>query len=138
MNYNKVIIAGNLTRDVELTATKTGTNVANITIAVNETIISNGEKQTKTSFISCTAFGKTAENIAKYFSKGKPIFIDGRLQQEVWEDKDGKKNTKTKVVIEKFEFIGTRDTTEKQNNTFEKSVSEQKGINTQVEDDIPF
>lgn len=138
MNYNKVIIAGNLTRDVELTATKTGTNVANITIAVNETIVSNGEKNTKTSFISCTAFGKTAENISKYFSKGKPIFIDGRLQQEVWEDKDGKKNTKTKVVIEKFEFIGTRDTTEKANNTFEKSVLEAKGINTQVDDDIPF
>lgn len=137
MNYNKVIIAGNLTRDVELTASKSGTSIANITIAVNETIISNGEKNTRTSFISCTAFGKTAENISKYFAKGKPIFIEGRLQQEVWET-DGKKNSKTKVVVEKFEFVGTRDGTEKQNTTFEKSVSEQKGINTQVDDDIPF
>lgn len=137
MNYNKVIIAGNLTRDVELTATKTGTNVANITIAVNETIVSNGEKQTKANFFSCTAFGKTAENISKYFAKGKQIFIEGRLQQEVWET-DGKKNSKTKIVVDKFEFIGTRDATEKQNVTFEKPVSEQKGINTQVDDDIPF
>lgn len=137
MNYNKVIIAGNLTRDVELTATKTGTSIANITIAVNETIVSNGEKQTKANFFSCTAFGKTAENISKYFAKGKPIFIEGRLQQEVWET-DGKKNSKTKIVVDKFEFIGNRDATEKQNNTFEKSVSEQKGINTQAEDDIPF
>jgi single-strand DNA-binding protein len=137
MNYNKVIIAGNLTKDVELTATKTGTNVANITIAVNETIVSNGEKQTKANFFSCTAFGKTAENISKYFAKGKPIFIEGRLQQEVWET-DGKKNSKTKIVVDKFEFIGNRDATEKQNVTFEKPVSEQKGINTQVDDDIPF
>lgn len=137
MNFNKVIIAGNLTRDVELTATKTGTSIANITIAVNETIVSNGEKQTKANFFSCTAFGKTAENISKYFAKGKPIFIEGRLQQEVWET-DGKKNSKTKIVVDKFEFVGNRDSTEKQNNTFEKSVSEQKGINTQVDDDIPF
>lgn len=137
MNYNKVIIAGNLTRDVELTATKTGTSIANITIAVNETIVSNGEKQTKANFFSCTAFGKTAENISKYFAKGKPIFIEGRLQQEVWET-DGKKNSKTKIVVDKFEFIGTRDATEKQNITIEKPVSEQKGINAQVDDDIPF
>jgi single-strand DNA-binding protein len=137
MNYNKVIIAGNLTKDPELVATKTGTSIANITIAVNDTSIVNGEKQTKTSFISCTAFGKTAENIAKYFSKGKPIFIEGRLQQEVWES-DGKKNTKTKIVVEKFEFIGNRNSTNNNDTTFEKSVSEQKGINTQTEDDIPF
>lgn len=137
MNYNKVIIAGNLTKDPELVATKTGTSIANITIAVNDTSIVNGEKQTKTSFISCTAFGKTAENISKYFAKGKPIFIEGRLQQEVWES-DGKKNTKTKIVVEKFEFIGNRNSTNNNDTTFEKSVSEQKGINTQTEDDIPF
>lgn len=134
---NKVILLGNITRDPELTSSKSGTSIVNITIAENKTIISNGEKQTKTNFFPCTAFGKTAENIAKYFSKGKPILIEGSLQQEVWET-DGKKNSKIKVVIEKFEFIGTRDTTEKQNVTFEKSVSEQKGINTQVDDDIPF
>ena len=137
MNYNKVIIAGNLTKDPELVASKSGTSIANITIAVNETIVSNGEKQTKANFFSCTAFGKTAENISKYFAKGKQIFIEGRLQQEVWET-DGKKSSKTKIVVDKFEFVGNRDATEKQNNTFEKSVSEQKGINTQAEDDIPF
>lgn len=134
---NNVILLGNLTKDPELTASKSGTSIANITIAVNKTIISNGEKQTMTNFFPCTAFGKTAENIAKYFSKGKPILIEGSLQQEVWET-DGKKNSKIKVVIEKFDFIGTRDATEKQNNTFEKSITEQKGINTQVDDDIPF
>ena len=96
MNYNKVIIAGNLTKDPELVASKSGTSIANITIAVNETIVSNGEKQTKANFFSCTAFGKTAENISKYFAKGKQIFIEGRLQQEVWET-DGKKNSKTKI-----------------------------------------
>jgi single-strand DNA-binding protein len=137
MNYNKVIIAGNLTKDPELVASKSGTSIANITIAVNETIVSNGEKQTKANFFSCTAFGKTAENISKYFAKGKPIFIEGRLQQEVWET-EGKKNSKTKIVVDKFEFIGTRDATNNNDVTFEKSVSEQKDINTQVDDDIPF
>ena len=123
---NNVILLGNLTRDPELTSSKSGTSIVNITIAENKTIISNGEKQTKTNFFPCTAFGKTAENIAKYFSKGKPILIEGSLQQEVWET-DGKKNSKIKVVIEKFDFIGNQNATEKQNNTFEKSITEQKG-----------
>lgn len=134
---NNVALLGNLTRDPESTSSKSGTSITNITVAVNKTIISNGEKQTKTSFIPCTAFGNTAENIAKYFSKGKPILVEGSLQQEVWET-DGKKNSKLKVMIEKFHFIGNRNSTNNNDTTFEKSVSEQKGINTQTEDDIPF
>ena len=135
MNYNKVIIAGNLTRDAELRQTQSGTSVCNITIAVNEKQ-SNGE--TRTTFVSCDSFGKTAENISKYFSKGKPILVEGHLRQDNYEDKNGNKQTKLKVVVEKFEFVGSRNGTNGDDTTFEKSVSEQKGINTQTEDDIPF
>ena len=135
MNYNKVIIAGNLTRDAELRQTQSGTSVCNITIAVNEKQ-SNGE--TRTTFVSCDSFGKTAENISKYFSKGKPIFIEGRLRQDNYEDKNGVKQTKTKVIIEKFEFVGKREATNGNDATFEKSVSEEKGINYQEDDEVPF
>ena len=135
MNYNKVISAGNLTRDTELRKTQSGTSVCNITIAVNEKQ-SNGE--TRTTFVSCDSFGKTAENISKYFSKGKPIFIEGRLRQDNYEDQNGVKQTKTKVIIEKFEFVGKRESTNGNDATFEKSVSEEKGINYQEDDEVPF
>lgn len=135
MNYNKVIIAGNLTRDPELRATQSGTSVVSITIAVNE---KQSKDETRTSFISCDSFGKTAENISKYFGKGKPIFIEGRLRQDNYEDKNGVKQTKTKVIIEKFEFVGKREATNGNDATFEKSVSEQKGINYQDDEEVPF
>ena len=135
MNYNKVIIAGNLTRDPELRATQSGTSVVSITIAVNE---KQSKDETRTSFISCDSFGKTAENISKYFSKGKPIFIEGRLRQDNYEDKNGNKQNKTKVLIEKFEFVGSRNGTNNNDATFEKSVSEQKGINYHEDDEVPF
>lgn len=138
MNYNKVIIAGNLTRDPELRQTQNGTSVTNITVAVNETIINDNEKSERTSFIACVGFGRIAENIQKYFTKGKPIFIEGRLSQDSYEDINGAKQTKTKVIIQKFEFIDKQESSNKAVETFEKRPQEQKGINTQDEDEIPF
>ena len=135
MNYNKVIIAGNLTRDPELRATQSGTSVCNITIAIN---VNQGKDETRTSFIPCDSFGKTAENISKYFSKGKPILVEGHLRQDNYEDKNGNKQTKLKVLIEKFEFVGSRNGTNNNDATFEKSVSEQKGINYQDDEEVPF
>ena len=137
MNYNKTILAGNLTRDPELRQTQNGTSVTNITVAINE-IINSEEKRERTSFISCVALGRTAENIQKYFTKGKPIFIEGRLSQDSYEDTNGTKQTKTKVIVEKFEFIGNRDSANLANKTFEKSSQAQTGVNYQADDDIPF
>jgi single-strand DNA-binding protein len=110
-SFNKVILMGNLTRDPELKHLPRGTAVCELSLAVNKTWKDDsGQKQERTSFFGCSAFGSTAENLAKYFSKGKPILIEGELTQETWEDKEtGKKREKTKVRIERFEFVGGND-----------------------------
>jgi single-strand DNA-binding protein len=107
-SFNKVILMGNLTRDPELKTLPRGKAVCELSLAVNKTWKDdNGQKQERTSFFGCSAFGSTAENLAKYFSKGKPILIEGELTQETWEDKEtGKKREKTKVRVERFEFVG--------------------------------
>lgn len=108
MNLNKVMLAGNLTRDVELRNVGSGTQVANIGIAINRSWKdANGEKKEETTFVDCEAWGKAAETIAKFFSKGKPIYLDGRLRLEQWDDKEtGQKRSKMKVVVESFQFVG--------------------------------
>ena len=107
-NLNSVMLMGNMTRDPEVKYLPSGMAIADVSIAVNRTWKSeSGEKKEEVTFVGCTAFGRTAEVIAEYFKKGNPIFIQGRLKQESWDDKTtGKKQTKTKVVIESFEFIG--------------------------------
>jgi single-strand DNA-binding protein len=108
MNYNKTILAGNMTRDPEIRVTPKGTSICQFSLAVNRTWKSeSGEKQEEVSFIDCECWGKTAETVAKYFSKGKPIFVEGRLKQDTWEDKNTKeKRSKLKVVVEQFAFVG--------------------------------
>ncbi len=110
-SFNKVILMGNLTRDPELKHLPRGTAVCELSLAVNKTWKDDsGQRQERTSFFGCSAFGSTAENLAKYFSKGKPILIEGELTQETWEDKEtGKKREKTKVRVERFEFVGGND-----------------------------
>ncbi len=108
MNLNIVQAGGNLTKDIETKYLPSGTCIAEFGIAVNRVWYNDKkEKQEEVTFIGCTAFGKLAENIAKYFSKGMPIYVSGRLKQDQWEDKEtGKKQSKTKVIVEEFQFIG--------------------------------
>ena len=110
-SFNKVILMGNLTRDPELKTLPRGTAVCELSLAVNKTWKDDqGQKHERASFFGCVAFGSTAENLAKYFSKGKPILIEGELAQETWDDKEtGKKREKTKVRVERFEFVGGND-----------------------------
>ena len=106
-NFNRVIIAGNLTRDPELRHTKNRTPVCNIGIAVNRVFTNNaGDRQEEVTFVDADAFGAVAERISQYFTKGRPILIEGRLRLEQWEDRDnGAKRSKLKVVVEQFQFI---------------------------------
>jgi single-strand DNA-binding protein len=107
-NFNKVIIAGNLTRDPELRYTPKGTAVAKITLAVNRvyTAGEGGEKKEEVSFIDVEAWGRQAEVIGQYMKKGRPFLVEGRLKQDSWEDKNTKqKVSKLKVVLESFSFI---------------------------------
>lgn len=108
-NYNKVLLMGNLTRDVELKYTPSNMAVANLGIAVNRKYKGNdGETKEEVTFVDCEAWSQTAENISKWFSKGKPIFLEGRLKLDQWQDKDGGNRSKLKVVIENFQFVDSK------------------------------
>ena len=105
MDYNFVALAGRLTGDVKLSYTPNSVAVAEFNLAVNEHWKDTaGNKQEKAHFISCKAFKQTAETINKYFSKGKPIFIEGKLNFESWES-NGQKRSKLTVTIRSFQFL---------------------------------
>lgn len=106
-NFNKVILAGNLTRDPELRYTPKGTAVARITLAVNRTWKGeSGESKEEVSFVDVDIWGRQAEVISQYMKKGRPLLVEGRLKQDTWEDKNTKqKQSKLKVVLESFSFI---------------------------------
>ena len=106
-SFNKVILAGNLTRDPELRYTPKGTAIARLGIACNRKWKSEtGEMKEEVTFVDVDAFGKTAETIAQYLKKGRPILIEGRLRYETWEDKQtNQKKSKLGVVLETFQFL---------------------------------
>ncbi len=111
-NLNKVMLMGNLTRDPEIKYTPKGTAIAAFGIAVNRvfTPSDGGERREEVTFIDLEAWGRTAEVIGEYFKKGRPIFIEGRLKLDQWDDKQtGKKMSKLRVVVESFEFLGSRE-----------------------------
>ncbi len=106
MYLNKVLLYGNLTRDPELKALPSGGQVANFGLATNRTYKDkSGAKQETTEFHNIVAFGRTAEVIAQYMKKGRPIYIEGRIQTRSWDDKEsGKKNYRTEIVVDTFQF----------------------------------
>src|SRR3989441_903917 len=105
--FNKVIIAGNLTRDPELRYTPKGTAVTKITLAVSRTWKSEtGETKEEVAFVDVDAWARQAEVIAQYLKKGRPLLVEGRLKLDQWEDKNThQKQSKLKVVLESFSFI---------------------------------
>jgi single-strand DNA-binding protein len=109
-NFNKVIIAGNLTRDPELRYTPKGTAVVKLGLAINRTWKSeSGENKEEVTFVDVEAWERQAEVIAQYFRKGKPILIEGRLKLDTWEDKNThQKVSKLKVRLETFSFIDSK------------------------------
>lgn len=109
-NFNKVILMGNLTRDPELRVTPKGTSVCAFGMAVNRVFRSSegGETQEETTFIDLEAWGKQAEIISKYVSKGNPLFVEGRLRLDSWESKTGEKRSKLKVIVENMQLMGGR------------------------------
>ncbi len=108
-DYNKVLLMGRLTRDVELKFTPSNMAVANIGLAVGRRYkTKDGEQREETTFVDCEAWSRTAELMNQYLSKGRPVFIEGRLKLDQWQDKDGSNRSKMKVVIENFQFIDSR------------------------------
>jgi len=113
-DYNKVILMGNLTRDPEKKSFEGGKQVTNFTIAVNRKWIGpEGQEAKEVSFIDCQSWGKQGETIATYFFKGNPIFIEGRLKQDTWIDKDTqKKQSRLRVVVDHFSFLDSKKSDE--------------------------
>ncbi len=109
-NVNRVFLMGNLTRDIELRHTPGNQAVAKIGLAINRYYTTQeGEKREEVTFIDCEAWGRTAETMSKYLTKGRPVFIEGRLKLDQWEDKESKeKRSKLKVVVESFQFVDSR------------------------------
>lgn len=110
-NLNKVFLMGNLTRDIELRhLPKTNTAVAQLGLAVNRRWRTpEGEQKEEVTFLDCEAFGRTAETLSQYLKKGRPVFIEGRLKLDQWQDKEsGQNRSKLKVVVENFQFIDSK------------------------------
>jgi single-strand DNA-binding protein len=106
-SVNKVILIGNLGRDPELRYTQNGQAVANFTVATSERFANkSGEQQERTEWHRIVAWGRTGELCAQYLSKGRSVYIEGRLQTREWEDKDGQKRTTTEINAQRVQFLG--------------------------------
>jgi single-strand DNA-binding protein len=108
-SINKVILIGNLGRDPELRYTQGGQAVANFTLATNERFSTkDGDKQERTEWHRIVAWGRTGELCAQYLSKGRSVYLEGRLQTREWEDKEGQKRRTTEIVATTVQFLGGR------------------------------
>ena len=131
---NKVFLMGNLTRDPELRVTPSGTTIVSFGIATSRTWSGqDGEKKEEVCYVDIKAFGRRAEVISEYFSKGNPIFIEGRLQFQQWETKDGQKRNALRVVAEDFQFLGGK-TKRDEGSSFPEGAAP----NDVNEEEIPF
>lgn len=147
-NLNKVLLLGNLTRDPELRHTPKGSAVADFGLAVNRKVQDgSGGWKDETTFVDVTVWGSSAENAHKYLTKGRGVFIEGRLQMDVWDDKTtGQKRTKLKVVADNLQFLPDGKTNGRSSHGGESSHDgggRQGGSaapmdDYQEEDDIPF
>jgi single-strand DNA-binding protein len=107
-SLNKVLLMGNLTRDPELRVTPKGTPICQFGLAINRQFkMESGETREEVIFVDIEAWGKQGETIAKYVTKGRPLYVEGRLKLDQWEDKNTKeKKSRMKVVLEQFQFLG--------------------------------
>jgi len=106
-NLNKVILAGNITQDIELRYTPNGAAVVSNSLAINRTRMVNEEKVEETTFVDFTVWNKQAENLSKWQQKGSNILIEGHLQLDTWDDKDtGKKRSRLQVIADVIQYLG--------------------------------
>ena len=149
-NYNKVLLIGNLTRDPQLSYTPNQTAVVDFGLAVNRRWTGqDGQQREETCFVECQAFGRPAENINKYLTKGRQLFVEGRLTFSSWTAQDGTKRSRLRVTVERFQFLGgpagtsgatdaakgARETGEGEQVAGEAGPQTKQQINS---DDIPF
>ena len=139
-SVNKVMLMGNLTRDPELRHTSSGQAVCNFSMAMNRHFkTKEGEKKEETTFMRITVWGTQGENCAKYLSKGRSAFVEGRLDSRTWEDDDGNKRSTVDVVAESVQFLGgPRDDSDSESSSSDEKPAKGKGKKGKKKDDIPF
>ena len=141
---NKVILLGNLTKDIELKTIPSGDVVGKVGIATNESYKNkNGEKVEKVSFHNLTMWGKQAETLAKYTQKGSKLLVEGKISYRQWEAQDGTKRYATDIIVERFEFAGSKQNKPNDQNTQEEThIAKEKPVDNNGEEikieDIPF
>jgi single-strand DNA-binding protein len=143
-SLNKVLLMGNLTRDPQLSYLPSQTAVVEFGMAMSRKFKKqDGSMGEDTCFVDCRMFGKRAETINKYFKKGEPIFVEGRLQFDQWQSQDGSKKSKLRVFVENFEFIGKGGGRSRQSGSGTAESGDFGGGDMEVpygagDDDIPF
>jgi len=133
-SFNKVILIGNLTRDVEMRFIGSGTAVANIGLAVNDRVKKGDDWVDEATFVDVTLWGRTAEIANEHLEKGSNVLIEGRLKLETWET-DGQKRQRLKVVCERLQFMGSKP---KQTGETQKRVQQSQVLDAYEDPDIPF
>lgn len=129
--FNKITILGNLTKDVKLTTTQSGTNIVTNTIVSSHKKMVNGELKEETCFLDIVVFGKMAENMNQYLHKGSKVFVEGRLSQDTWQDKEGKTRYSYKVIVETMKFLDSKpkaEHTQTKPNQAEAELGEDEGV----------
>lgn len=119
--YNKIILVGNLTRDIELRYAQSGSAIAKTAIATSRKFTVNGEKKEETCFVDITLFGRSGEVANQYLQKGSKILVEGRLQFEQWVSEDGQKRSKHSVVVEVMQMLGSRNDQQEQSSQSDES-----------------
>ncbi|HUS50906.1 MAG TPA: single-stranded DNA-binding protein [Candidatus Paceibacterota bacterium] len=120
-NVNKVFLIGNLTADPVLRESEGKSPFTTFSMALNRRYTTKeGEKKEEACFVDCKSYGKNAININKYFHKGRPICVEGRLYQDKWEEEDGKKRNKLRIICESFSFIDSKNSNENNNSNGEE------------------
>ena len=145
---NKAILIGNLGADPEVRYTQDGTAVASFNIATSETWKdkASGEKREKTEWHRIVAFGRIGEICGEYLSKGRQVYIEGRIQTRQWEDKEGIKRYTTEIVASQMQMLGSRDESYSNNRdsgfrrdeTVQRQSAPGPGVPNEPDDDIPF
>jgi len=141
-SYNKVLLMGNLTRDPQLSYTPSQTAVVDFGLATNRRFTGqDGSQREETCFVDCRAFGRMAENINKYLSKGRAIFLEGRLTYDTWTAQDGSKRSRHRVTVENFQFLpgaGGGPDRPDQGHDSQAGAAGGRGADAIPDEDIPF
>jgi len=148
-NVNKVILIGNVTRDPEVKFTPKGSAVTDVGLAINRHYtLDNGEKREEVTFVEVTLWGRQAEVAGEYLKKGRPVYIEGRLQLDTWDDKQsGQKRSKLRVVGENLQLLGSRPAAPASGGESEEAHTERPKraaaqspatAPSEQDDDIPF